>query len=499
MAPLSRHVQQIPWDEGTLLWNPFTGRGIRRPASLPSSGPLFARLEGEGMLEGHGPALAALVPCRSRRVLLLPERPALWCPLPLERGAGGYPYRALTLDRTDLALWRACNEARTVGQVAAVVGVDGARALAFFARLTRLDTQALQLRRRPPSPRDPGLDRLVAPPRPRGHALGGLRGEHGETSLRGWHGAISDAATHFDVGETTLAHAFAPPHPALGGEPYGARLFRTLAERWGTSPGRDLVVEVGPGSGELGAAWRDAALAANVQPRLHLRLDASPALLSQQGERQSGTCALRADACSPPLRNGSVDLLICNEVIADLDAVPWDGHAPDPGTPQSEVAARVERYGLPRNPGVRLYNLGAWRMIEAAARLLAPGGGAWISEFGDLDEDPTETSQLDHPEVSIHFGEALAVARGLGLEASVESVASVLGFDLHARWLARGSFEALRALAHARGERLESRAWTPETLPLPERVEGLRWVPITQDGPGPVVTRFQALVMRKRG
>jgi SAM-dependent methyltransferase len=485
-------VRRVPWGPGRVnLWQGDTGRGVVLAEDLLSDLPpgLQVRLWREGMLADEPPDCGRLIPCRSPRVLLLPGRPALWVPRPLERGAGGFPYRALELEPVELALWCAFNDSRSLAAVASTVGVDLEQALVFVRRLAALEVQALQLRPRPPRPGEPGLGRLQAPPRPRGHHADSLRGAHGQTELTAWHGAIDDPQSHFDLGETTVAHAFGEPHSALGGEPFGACLHGALRARFG--PCRGTLLEIGPGSGELGAAWR--AAAGGELPRAHLRLDASPALLGQQAQRQPGTHGLRADACAPPLRDGSLDLVICNEVIADLSAVPWDGSPAEPGTPQAAVSERVARYGLQWPAEARLFNLGAWRLLEALARVLAPGGGAYVSEFGALDELPTETSQLDHPEVSIHFDELAAVAQGLGLEAEVVPMAELLGFDTGARWLARGSFEALRCL----DPKLASRAWTPETLPLPEPVEGLRWVPITQDGPGPVVTRFLCLLVRR--
>ena len=49
----------------------------------------------------------------------------------------------------------------------------------------------------------------------------------------------------------------------------------------------------------------------------------------------------------------------------------------------------------------------------------------------------------------------------------------------------------------ARGGHLAARAWTIETLPVPFVVEGLDEVAVTADGPGPVITRFAALILRK--
>ena len=46
------------------------------------------------------------------------------------------------------------------------------------------------------------------------------------------------------------------------------------------------------------------------------------------------------------------------------------------------------------------------------------------------DELPTETTHLDHPEVSIHFGHLRAVAQGLGLQAELLPLHSLLDIDL---------------------------------------------------------------------
>jgi len=193
------------------------------------------------------------------------------------------------------------------------------------------------------------------------------------------------------------------------------------------------------------------------------------------------------DATALPFDDATIGFVLCNEVIADLEATPRT----------LEVGERHARYALePLPPGAR-YNLGAWKLVEEVARVLKPGGAAYISEFGGLDEVPTETTQLDHPEVSIHFGHLLAVARGCGLEAEVVRYPDLLDLDLHRRWLCRDHFDGLRALWRAHGGRLAARAWTAQTVPTPERVEGLRDAPVTADGPGPVVTRFLALIVRR--
>ncbi|MFN7146262.1 MAG: hypothetical protein ACK4YP_20990, partial [Myxococcota bacterium] len=148
-------------------------------------------------------------------------------------------------------------------------------------------------------------------------------------------------------------------------------------------------------------------------------------------------------------------------------------------------------------PGRALYNLGAWLFLEEIARVLAPGGVAWLSEFGGVDELPLETTQLDHPEVSIHFGHLVAVARGLGLGTRLEPLGECLRFEMGAEQLARHSYEGLRARMRSEGRHLAARAYTPDTLRLPWAVEGLQWVPLSDTGPGPLVTRFMALTVER--
>ena len=142
-------------------------------------------------------------------------------------------------------------------------------------------------------------------------------------------------------------------------------------------------------------------------------------------------------------------------------------------------------------------NLGAWQFLEEVARVLRPGGAAWLSEFGALDEVPTETTHLDHPEVSVRFRPLVALAEKLGLQAETTRLDHFLGADLQARWLRRAHFDALRALWKAHGQRLAARAWTADTVPTPETVEGLSDAPLSQNGPGPVLTRFVCLLLRR--
>ncbi|MDP2314972.1 MAG: methyltransferase domain-containing protein [Pseudomonadota bacterium] len=489
------------------LWHARTGRHVPLSEELlgevlrwtpgllppPDLAPLARRLDELHLLRESVPVnVGALIPCRSRLVLTLPDVPALWMPDPAVRTPGGHAWRELVLTPGRLALWRACNGSRTVAQAATTAGLPLVDAVEFLRELTSPGAQAIQLRERPVTRRDPSLERLVAPARGAAPRPAGQYGALGETTLGAYHhSGITDGATHFDDRETTIAHAFGVPHPALGGQRYGERLFDVLDGRGYVR--RDApIVEVGPGDGELGAAF----LSRVGGPVDYLRIDASPELLRTQRGRMPGTREILGTATSLPLADRSVGLLVSNEVIADLSAVPYDPSRAADGA-AAEVEARLRRYRIPPHEGPALYNLGAWLFLEEIARVLAPGGVAWLSEFGGLDELPEETTQLDHPEVSIHFGHLVVIARALGLRARVEPLADFLRADLGAQQLARHSYEGLRARMRAEGRHLAARAYTPESLALPWPVEGLQWVPLSDPGAGPLLTRFMALTIER--
>ncbi|MCB9675358.1 MAG: class I SAM-dependent methyltransferase [Alphaproteobacteria bacterium] len=442
MGALIRHAL----GDRVLYWDPGSGRGFQLDADAD---PRAAELRASRM--GLDADRSGWVVHRSRRVLGLPDEQVLWVPCPLERTAGGFPYRALPLGPALWAFWCDANDSRTVADLER----RGHDVGAAVAALARLDVQAVQLwPQRVPAAR---LRHLEAPARPDHARTADQYGASGTTTLGAYHDAIGDAAVQFDDRETTVAHALALPHPGLAGVPYGRRLREALEAR-----GFDTAttVEVGCGTGELAEAWGADAR--------YVRVDLSPGLLRAQRARVPRSPGVVGDATRLPLRDASVGCLVSNEVLADLPSTPtstgWD-------------------------------NTGARAMVAEVARVLAPGGRAYLSEFGVVDGEVEEARQLDHPEVAIAFGPLAAYARTLGLTAELVRLDDLLGLDLHAPQLARHSWEALRSLARSRGVALSARAWPPGTPELPWRVEGLEHTTLADEGPGPLVTRFWALLL----
>jgi len=132
MSVLATQVLRWSAGEREVLWHRVTGRHIPLdPRTLemleqgdPRMEALRRRLRSEFMLaDGPEPDVAALIPVRSRLVLLFLEASALWAPVPEVRTAGGYGYREIALDPAELAAWRAINDSRNTTTVAARAGV----------------------------------------------------------------------------------------------------------------------------------------------------------------------------------------------------------------------------------------------------------------------------------------------------------------------------------------------------------------------------------------
>ncbi len=477
MSALHDRVRTWPDGDEQVLFDERSGRSVRLGADTldhlddPRYAAVVHRLDRLAMLST---SRAPSFPLRKRNVLLLPDRPALWVPVPDHHTAGGHAYRAEPITAQQVELWR---------------GLDGNTEAAVPARWTSAEVQAVEVRDRPPARPDPTLWRTVGLPRDSHARTHDQRGTHGQTTLAEYHlDHITDGATHFDDRETTVAHAHGVPHPGLGDRRFGEALFDALSAM-GAVPQAGRILEVGGGTGELAQAFWQCARSSSSR---YLRADLSPELLRTQASRLPDSPGFIADGTRLPLPDASIDLVLNNEVIADMSAGPRD----TPG-----VDERLQRYGLHPLPPGSLYNIGAWRFVEEVARVLAPGGHAYLSEFGSPEGAPEEAVQLDHPEVSIHFGDLARIAVANGLEAQVRPMADFLGFDLSATQVARPIWMAARALARSHGMHLPARAWRSEALAaaLPERCEGLWEWPLAREGPGPLVTRFYVLWLRKPG
>ncbi len=334
--------------------------------------------------------------------------------------------------------------------------------------------------------------------------------------------AIEDASTQFDVEETTLSHMFREPHPALGGRSYGEAFAEALLRR-NLVPGRGEVLEIGGGVGFF--ALRLLSAIRERMPRRYGRLgytilDLSPVLQDSQRLLVSALDGkvrqLQANASvSLPVRDHALALVISNEVIADLETVRLsrtavEAGSPPPGSPEAlgRAHALLRRHRIPIDdaPERFWFNLGALQLVEELWRVLAPGGAAVLTEFGDWESYPIESTHLGHSEFSIHFGHLMHVARSLGFDAEGTDIVALLEMDTELEVLSttRSHFVCLQALLQRRGVNLQKIAYTREQLEaLTEGrialsdIEGLRFAPVGERTLGLRPREFKVAILRK--
>jgi SAM-dependent methyltransferase len=445
---------------------------------------------------GHKPdevmPLLAGFPRIPRGAIFTRRPPAEGSPSPPEITVYGRG-EAHRLDPTTARLFDRCTGERSLGQV---LGDAGPAAIEPLLRLCRADLAALKILAKRVSEGgvqlNPAADSTMpypALPDPEAYAEGGPSPGPAPEDLRGYHAAIGDAEKQFEETETTLAHLFRAPHPALKGRTFGAALAQGLLSRGAlrSLQGRPArVLEVGGGLGYLGQALR-AELASSVEGAsglAQLNVDLSPALARAQAAR--GLAVARGDALRLPVRPESLDLVVANEMAGDL------------GTGPEETGE-----GSP----ARIVNHGALALIREAAAALRPGGLLFLSEFGDPKADPVKSDHLDHDEWSLRFADLQAEATKLGLGARVLPLAELLGLDENQQALVttRASFAALRTLLAEHGIPLQKRAWLrPEIEALCAgkldlaTVHGLRWEPLSERTLGLSTKQFWCLVATKK-
>jgi protein-L-isoaspartate O-methyltransferase len=239
------------------------------------------------------------------------------------------------------------------------------------------------------------------------------------TATQYYRSAVDDAHWNFDWIEPTVNHAFRHPTTALHMQSYGERFCsaaltesRLLAQRDG---GVVDVLEVGGGIGSFARAFILRAQQLLGPGRLRYTiLDCSRQLAAAQERNLAGIGChvrfVRGDACELALGEERFDLIIANEMIADL---------PVARTSSLTVELRA-RLGIDELASAAVdpwIHTGTLAFVEQIAARLRPTGAAVLTEYGSLDGLPRQVTHLNHSEYSTHFAPLLGHARRLGLGA----------------------------------------------------------------------------------
>ena len=343
-------------------------------------------------------------------------------------------------------------------------------------------------------------------------------------SPEGYYAAgISDAEAQFDHQETTLSHLFRRPHPALRGRTYGEALVAGLQRRWSLAGAPLKVLEIGGGLGWVARHVTEALQRLGSDVTYHI-LELSPALAAKQRENTEGlpVTVFPGDVLTADFPASDYDLVISNEMVGDLTAVRMtheqlglggeeiDDATFELGLDKAGLAgALVKKHIVPIGdaPDPFYLNVGAWQLVERLWDVVKPGGHVVITEFGELGRYPILSTQLDHPELSIHFGHLTIVARSVGFETDFEYVMDLIELNREMQGLAttRSYFRALTAALAKRGIALEKFGYTKpmfqallgESLRIGKTVGELEFDAIENRLMGLVPHEFKALLLTR--
>jgi SAM-dependent methyltransferase len=319
---------------------------------------------------------------------------------------------------------------------------------------------------------------------------------------------ITDASYQFDEVETTVSHAYSVPSAGLQGRTYGEAFFDRSADLDAFRAAGTRILEIGCGTGRFARAFLDrfaTQKAVEYRASHYTMFDLSPTLAASQ-----------RDLCQPHAehithRSGNVetydfgesfDLILCNEMIADLAVhVTSRGaaHGAAPGP------ACVAKYRLDCEGAMDrfLVNTGAIKVIEQIAAVLRPAGHAIVTEYGSKTSFPQPRELGRHTEHSIHFGHLEQAARALGLEAECESLTSFLRFDPRHEVIAGASAVLLRAVSPRffgrplRGLAYDRSQLRGEIGDAFDRIGNLVWLPLGDRKSFATPARFLALSLRR--
>lgn len=400
---------------------------------------------------------------------------------------GDRPLTRHTLTADEVAIWDRFDGETELSEIAADHGQEAVAAL--VKRLVHHDLQALKLSHlkmsmfknrqhmmppyltstMPYAAYAPGKDPLPQPL------------EDAFSPENYYEAGIADADQQFDHQETTLSHLLRKPHPALRGRTYGQALVEALAEReLLPTTGAIRVLEIGGGLGFVAEAVTRELQARGLDVDYQI-LELSPTLAAAQRERCTGlpVTVTLGNAMTAEFPGGPADLIVANEMIGDLPAVKLthtqlglDKEELAGETLQAHIAQLgrvgelINRYTLPLGdaPDPCYLNVGAMELLERVFGALAEGGSAVLTEFGHMGRYPVLSTQLDHPELSIHFGHLTLVAKAIGFEADFAFVMDLLGLERELEGLAttRSYFRALAGLMAGHGVTLEKIGYTRE-------------------------------------
>jgi len=325
-------------------------------------------------------------------------------------------------------------------------------------------------------------------------------------------GGIVDAQKQFDEYEMTVSHAFSTPHKALQGRSFGEAFCDRLLKMKAVKTGCRML-EIGCGTGRFATDFlnRLKDTRPRVYPSVRYTLfDVSPVLQESQKKscevHSNQTSFILGDVHQLDFSDLRYDLIICNEMIADLEVSEANRENLQKGVLVTRGEKLVARYNLDYEEALPRFivNSGAIDMVVKTAGLLAPDGTCVITEYGMKDKFPIVVSLSGHNEYSIHFGHLLLVSRTLCKAARVVNLGDFLSFDGECEYLhedlVKLLFQDLLPYLGTEdikppfpGDRKAIEIYLGDRL---ERIGNLKYVPLKDRASGITPFVFSALIIR---
>jgi SAM-dependent methyltransferase len=139
--------------------------------------------------------------------------------------------------------------------------------------------------------------------------------------------------------------------------------------------------------------------------------------------------------------NESMDLIISNEVIADLYSVHVDSNVTN-----EESNNIINKYNLKKLYKTDYMNVGAMMFLEEIDRVLTKNGIAIITEYEELDKRCLISNYMeDHKEISINFDILKIVAENMGFKAEILGLKEFLKIE-NVKILSEESYTILKRI-----------------------------------------------------
>ena len=285
-SKLPKHITSLPYGNNIALWNNNTGCHVVLSKQSFEEGmenatpALHRRLNAMHMLDDTIPQIELKIPHRNRNSILIDHE--LWSPIPKEHHSGGFSYRCTLLQPRQIEILKLIDGQQNIQQISAILHLSPKELYEVLLPFMSYKMLVIQIRKRGLGSYNPALLQMISPRRSKYERTEEMHDEQGATHLQEFHhSGITNAQTHFDNVEITLAHALEVPHPCLNNISFGTSLAQSLLSR-SICKTPSIVFELGAGSGAVAEGFCSV-----YQPLRYIRMDASPILL----EHQKKTCS----------------------------------------------------------------------------------------------------------------------------------------------------------------------------------------------------------------